>query len=341
VRQAGRFASAMQACPIALQRRPFDTGVMSELTLRQIEVIRAVMMAGTIQGAAKLLHVSPPGISRLVRHTEESLGVRLFQRKAGLFVPSSEAHSIFEIVHQVYRQVENLNAAVSSLQKGEDVRLSFASAPSIGQFVAARTLRRVRQRFPDLFIDLNILKIEETLDFLLLERGEFVLMSSAIDNAALVNRPLAKGRILAIVPDGHPLALKEAISVHDLVKERLIGVDLTDPYGATLAQPFRDAGIEPRYNIRGRFAQTVVSLVRHGLGVAVIDEFSVAEVFFSGFVRRPLVEAASITAYVVSKQGRQMSSFADYTIAAFKAEFDETTARANWDAIGELRTGPE
>ena len=59
---------------------------MKELTLRQVEVIRAVMMAGTIQGAAKLLNVSAPGISRLVKHTEESLDIRLFERKAGLFV---------------------------------------------------------------------------------------------------------------------------------------------------------------------------------------------------------------------------------------------------------------
>jgi DNA-binding transcriptional LysR family regulator len=37
------------------------------LTLRQIEVIRAVMVAGTINGAAKLLNVSAPGISRLMK----------------------------------------------------------------------------------------------------------------------------------------------------------------------------------------------------------------------------------------------------------------------------------
>ena len=41
-----------------------------------------------------------------------------------------------------------------------------------------------------------------------------------------------------------------------------------------MAKPFRDAGIEPQYCMRGRFAQTVVSLARHGLGVALIDEFS-------------------------------------------------------------------
>ena len=32
---------------------------MRDLTLRQVEVIRAVMMTGTIQGAAEFLNVSP------------------------------------------------------------------------------------------------------------------------------------------------------------------------------------------------------------------------------------------------------------------------------------------
>ncbi|MFN3499505.1 MAG: LysR family transcriptional regulator, partial [Pannonibacter indicus] len=63
---------------------------MKELTLRQVEVIRAVMMAGTIAGAAKLLNVSAPGVSRLIKYTEDSLGVRLFERKAGRFVPVPE-----------------------------------------------------------------------------------------------------------------------------------------------------------------------------------------------------------------------------------------------------------
>lgn len=304
---------------------------MKELTLRQVEVIRAVMMAGTIQGAAKLLNVSAPGISRLVRHTEDSLGVRLFERKGGLFVPAVEAHAIFEIVHQVYRQVENLNAAVSSLQKGQEFTLSFASAPSIAQFIAARVVRQVRARFPDLFIDLNILKIEETLDYLLLERGEFVIMSSAIDNAALDSVAVARGRLVAIVPDGHPLAGQADVSVHDLIPYDFVGVDPHDPYGAALARPFREAGITPRYTMRGRFAQTVVSLVRHGLGVGVIDEFSVAEVYMPGLTRLPLREASELTAFVVTKQGRELSSFAEFTIDGFRRELAQATARTHWD----------
>lgn len=306
---------------------------MKELTLRQVEVIRALMIAGTIQGAANLLHVSAPGISRLIKHTEDTLGLRLFERRAGVFVPAAEARAVFEMLHQVHHQMENLNAALHSLRQGQEFQLAFASAPSIAQFIAARAIRSVRQRFPDLMIDLNILKIEETLDYLLLERGEFVMMSSPVDNPAVESTALVQGRLVAIVPEGHPLASQAVVSVHDMLRYPYVGVDPSDPYGGVLAQVFRDQGLEPRHTMRGRFAQTVVSLVRHGLGVAVIDEFSVAEVYLPGLVRRPLREAARITAWVVQKRGRELSSFAEFTIDRFRRELTEATNRDTWDDI--------
>jgi DNA-binding transcriptional LysR family regulator len=293
---------------------------MPDLTLRQIEVIRAVMMTGTISGAAEMLNVSSPGISRLVKHTEESLGIRLFERKAGLFVPSVEASRVFDQLREVYKGVANLQSAVGALQKGEDVRLAFAAAPSIAQFIAARVLRRVRSRYEDLFIDLNILKIEETVDYLLLERGEFVVMSSAVENAAIENEQIGEGRLVVILPEGHELANRNEITVADLHAQPLIGVDPSDPYGALLAKPFVDAGLPVDHAMRGRFAQTVVSLVRHGLGVALIDEFSVAEVYMPGLVRRPLVEDVVVKSYVARKKGRVLSGFAEFAIRQFRRE---------------------
>lgn len=305
---------------------------MKEMTLRQIEVIRAVMLRGTINGAAELLGVSAPGISRLVKHTEESLGLRLFERRAGLFIPSIEAGAVFDQIRAVYRGVENLQLALDSLQKGEDVQLAFASAPSVAQFIAARAIRTIRGRYPDLYIDLNILKIEETADYLLLERGEFVIMSSPIRNPGLESEEIAHGKVVAILPEGHPLADKPAVSVRDLAREPLIGVDPSDPYGAIVARPFREAGIEAKHSMRGRFAQTVVSLVRHGLGVALIDEFSVAEVYMPGLVRRPLVEEASVRIYVVTKKGRVLSNFAEFSIRQFRKELSE--AHVHWSGNG-------
>lgn len=301
---------------------------MKEITLRQIEVIRAVMLRGTISGAAELLGVSAPGISRLVKHTEETLGLRLFERKAGLFVPSVEAGRVFDQVREVYKGVENLQSALESLQKGEEVQLSFASAPSVAQFIAARSLRTIRARYPDLYIDLNILKIEETADYLLLERGEFVIMSSVVYNPGIQSEKLAHGRVIAILPEGHHLADEDVVSVHDLAECELVGIDPSDPYGRTVDRPFRESGIDVRHSMRGRFAQTIVSLVRHGLGVALIDEFSVSEVYMPGIVRKPIKEETYIDIYAVTKKDRILSNFAEFSIQQFRKELSE--AGKNW-----------
>ena len=83
--------------------------------------------------------------------------------------------------------------------------------------------------------------------------------------------------------------------------------------------------------MRGRFAQTVVSFVRHGLGVAIIDEFSVAEVYMPGLIRKPLVENIPIFTYVASKHGRVLSKFAHETITQFKRELSAATQARTWD----------
>jgi DNA-binding transcriptional LysR family regulator len=88
------------------------------MTLRQVEVIRAVMVTGTIAGAAKLLNVSAPGISRLVKYTERSLGVRFFQRQNGRYFPTPEARSIFEQINTVYEKVDDLSEIISNIGRG-------------------------------------------------------------------------------------------------------------------------------------------------------------------------------------------------------------------------------
>ena len=57
------------------------------MNLRQIEVFKAVMSTGSITNAARLLHVSQPGISRLVKHLELQLGVALFERQPSSSLP--------------------------------------------------------------------------------------------------------------------------------------------------------------------------------------------------------------------------------------------------------------
>ncbi len=68
------------------------------LNLRQIEVFRAIMITGSISGAARLLSVSQPAISRLLAYTEDRLALRLFERVRGRVQPTPEARRLFQEV---------------------------------------------------------------------------------------------------------------------------------------------------------------------------------------------------------------------------------------------------
>jgi DNA-binding transcriptional LysR family regulator len=303
---------------------------MRDLTLRQVEVIRAVMMTGTIQGAADFLHVSAPGISRLVRHTEESLGVRLFERKGGLFVPAAEAAPVFEQLHDIHEKMDGLSFALDRLRRGAESELAFAAMPSVAQFVAARAVMQVRRPFPELYINLDVLKIEETVNYLLLERGEFVAASYRFDHPSLEFRQLGAGELVVILPEEHRLAGAARLAVRDIADEPLVGVDDRDPYGEITSRPFAAAGLPRRLSVKARFAQTVVSLVRHGLGVAIIDEFSVAGATMPGLARVPLAEPVEIAVHVVRKAGRSLSSHADYAVDRLRDELRRAVAARPW-----------
>ena len=113
-----------------------------------------------------------------------------------------------------------------------------------------------------------MLKIEETVDYLLLERGELVAMSYAFPHPSLEFPSSARASWWRWCPTAIALAGRERVSVRELAREPLVGVSPAIPTARSSPRPFARAGVDYRLSIRARFAQTVVSLVRHGLGVA-------------------------------------------------------------------------
>jgi len=290
------------------------------LTLRQIEVVRAVMVTGTIAGAAKLLNVSAPGISRLMRYTEGSLGFRLFLRRNGRYIPAPESKDIFDRVNEVYKKVEDLQYTIDRIESGAASELRIGSVPSISNVMVPRAIVKVREQFPQLLIDVNILKVEEAIDFLLLDKGEVVAMSYKLEHPNLQFIPLARGELFCIVPEIHPFAHRASVSAAEIVRYPLIGIDPADPYGRIMAEIFRKHGLAYNLTIRARFGTTVCSLVKAGLGIAVIDQFTVAHDAVSGIRQLRIDEPTHFQTYVAVKGDTTLSAFAETFIRVLRAE---------------------
>ncbi len=292
------------------------------LTLRQIEVIRAIMITGSVGGAARLLNVSSPGISRVMKHAETLLGMKLFSKKGGRYTPTREAGEIFSQINGVYDKVEDLEFIIRRLKRGADLELKVGSVPSIAAVMVPLAIADVRGKFPNLLIDVDILKIEEAIDYLLLGKGEAVAVSHKLDHPMLTFEPLAKGRLKCIVPRDHPLARRERVSADEIVEYPLIGIDPNDPYGRIMAGIFSNHALSYQVTIRARFGSTVCALVTNGLGVAIVDEFTLAGGNWPGVRAIEIGEPTEFQTYVAYRKDATLSSYCLRFVASLRSHME-------------------
>ncbi len=301
----------------------------ASLTLRQIEVIRAIMITGTIAGAANLLNVSAPGISRLMKYTERSIHLRLFERKHGRYVLTPQARDIFEQINDVYRKVDDLQQMLMRIERGVDEEFHLGSVPSISHVMVPRAIERLKTKHPALRLDVNILKIEEALDYLLLGRGELAVMSYRLHHPGIDFLPLARGELFCIVPENHPFAARTEITPAEIASQPLIGIDPNDPYGRILTEIFARHGLAYDIVIRARFGTTVCALVKAGLGIAMIDQFTVAHGGMPGIRLLRITEPTEFQTYVAVKADRALSRYAETFIQLLREEMKAVAPHLN------------
>jgi len=295
------------------------------LTLRQIEVIRAIMVTGTVGGAARLLNVSSPGVSRLMKHAETLVGVKLFSRRGGRYSPTPQANAIFSQINGVYDKVEDLQFVISRIKRGANTELKIGSVPSIANVMVPRAIADLRKVLPNLLIEVDILKIEDAIDYLLLGKGELVTLSDKLDHSMLAIEPLARGRLKCVVPEGHPLSRRTRVTADEIVKYPLIGVDPNDPYGRIMASVFASRDLPYEVTIRARFGSTVCALVAHKLGIAIVDEFTLAADQWPGVRAIDIAEPTTFQTYVVHRKDVQLSSHGARFVAALRGQMEAVT----------------
>ena len=60
----------------------------NRITLRHLEAFRAIMVRKTVTGAAEMLEVTQPVVTRLIADLEDRISISLFTRIKGRLLPT-------------------------------------------------------------------------------------------------------------------------------------------------------------------------------------------------------------------------------------------------------------
>lgn len=263
--------------------------------LRHMEVFRAVMLTGSTNGAAQLLFVSQPAVSRLLTYIEQSLGLKLFIRNKGKLVPTAEAHLLFEEVGTVYEQALQVDEFARNLATRPQGALAISSSPSLAIDLLPPVVAQLRSAWPQVRLKFRTTLLSEMPQELLARKVDLAVAVLPLDHPNLRIEPLARGRMVCIAPEGHPLTAQAVVSLAEIARHPQILYSRHIPFGQLVAGAFQQAGVHWDSVVDIERAENACALVRAGVGVAIVDQFSVGTRDWPGIRRMAIRELIPLT----------------------------------------------
>lgn len=242
---------------------------------RQIEVLQAILRTGSVSGAARLLHVSQPAVTRTLQHAEATVGFALFKRQGNRLVATPETKALAPMVERASSSLESVRKLARNLKLGDDRPVRIAAVPSLAVSVLPGAYTRTKVMFPQMHTELGSAHVEDITQKLLLHEIDIGVAFDPPQHPFVDNLEIGELRLVAagLPANLGKYAKQKSISPEALSTMDLIEMSGKDPLGQVYARCAAHYG--------WAHSQTAVQTYHVGLrlaelgqGVALIDSAS-------------------------------------------------------------------
>ncbi len=261
---------------------------MANLTYRQIEAFRAVMISGTTSGAADILCVSQPAVSRLLSDFEATVDVPMFERQKKRLVPTPEAHMFYAEVERAFISLEKLKRAADELRELHLGSLRIASMPAASLEFVPFAVKRFSEDNPGVSLSFQIRSTQQVADLVASQQFDVGIVSAVPHmDMSITVEPLADSRLVCVLPAGHPLGEKDVIRPEDLEGEFFISMGTDQSLRHKIDSVFDSAGVNRKLLVDTQLSYGACGFIQAGMGVSLVDPLSALHYQKLGIQVRP------------------------------------------------------
>jgi DNA-binding transcriptional LysR family regulator len=279
------------------------------------------MQAGTISGAAQLLYISQPAVTKVLQHCELQLGLPLFDRIKGKLYPTPEARKLFVEVDRLNRDLQSVRRLASSLKDKPEQTVRMVSTPTLAMSVVPTALTTWRKKYPEVRCKLSTHHTPEIVSALLLGEADFALSLHDPKNPSIGVESLALGQMSVIAPAGTWSESLSSTALHVTeLPTHLIGLASDDPLGnlvANAADAF-DCTLDPHTVVQTY--QLARTLVESRVGTAVIDPFTAAQIDRTKAQRRTMEPQIPVELFLLTANSSPLSQAARHLVKCIRNE---------------------
>ncbi len=282
--------------------------IENQLTLKQLRAFVAVYRLGRLASAAQELGVTQSAVSVLIKQTEETLNIRLFDRTTRSLVPTKAAEDAFGIAERILQDVKTLGSNFRDLTEGRRGRVRIAATPATAAALLPDTARRFARQYANIGLVIIDCAPNQFLTHIQSEWVDLGIGTPPPEGSEFTARTLREDQVQLVCAHDHRLASKDVVHWADLEGEPLIvfrpGYGVRPLIESTLLK----AGIEPMITHEVGFLSTAAWMAASGLGVTILPTALARFEAWRGVVLRPLVEPkVTRTISLVTKKGRSLS----------------------------------
>jgi DNA-binding transcriptional LysR family regulator len=269
---------------------------MSFGDVQRLRALALVLDLGSISAAAGVLGYTQSAVSQQLAALEREVGSALVDRSQRPLRATRAGEVLRPHVERVLAALGGAEAAVDDLRGGTP-RLRLAAFPSaLSSFVPA-AVRDLRRAHSELVVQVLQLETQEAVERLRGGDADLAVVHhmpgiAVPETAGLQRRRLLVDDLYVVLPEGHRLARRDAVSVTDLEGEPLILPRRDAPSGrfrSVVEHLCAQAGVAPRVAYELDDLPAVQAFVAAGIAVVPMHGLTLTTVPLGAAVR-PLAE---------------------------------------------------
>lgn len=295
------------------------------MTLRQLEILRALIRHRTTVAAAQDLALSQPAISNALKTMEAQAGFALFSRVNNRLFPTAEALALHEDSETIFALHAKLESRVRDLRGNRSGHLAIAGTPPLAYSVIPPALKRFLAERPGTQVFFDVRRYEGVIEAVLNRVAELGFALGFSHQPGITHEVMHTGEMVCVFAPGHALAHKLTVSAMDLVGLPLIGLERGTRLGEAVRSSFERAGTPFAPTVEVRYCNTACVLAAAGVGVSVVDPYSPRQGGSHELAVRPFTPSTPAIAHMLWSEAQPLSRLA----RAFLSEVRAVARTAN------------
>lgn len=297
------------------------------MLLRELEIFRTVMTAGSASKAARLLNITQPAVSQSLRKLETHAGIPLFQRLHGKLYATQEADALLAEVNRCFVGMDAIEHRLRSLRQFGVGRIRLASLPGLGLGFLPRVLSQAGLAERKVTVSLQIMSSRDVRARLLANEADIGLMADEVSLVGLEHSVFSRSQGVVALPLNHPLTARKLIGPRDLAPYPFLGLNPEDGAGQRLSAIFGAHGVLPDTVVETPFSISLCELVRHGVGVAVVNPITAFDYMGRDIVLRRFSEELEYTCILAMPSGKPLSAFTQHLLAIMRSRLEQDLSK--------------